>query len=73
MRLSALFTRTKDGHNMSIWKFLFAMGIGGSLFLFGTSMAQYDFFNQILAIVAGIGAANFALLAVIAEKLSGPK
>lgn len=55
---------------MSIWKALAALGSGVSLLLIASAIAQYRYQDQMLTVIAGISAANFALLAIIADKLS---
>lgn len=54
---------------MTIWKILAICGFGFSLLLLGSAIGMSIYQDSILTIIAGIGTANFALLAIIVDQL----
>lgn len=58
---------------MKIWKVLGILATGVSLILFASIISQYNYRDQILTIIAGIGVAIFAMLAFIADMISASK
>lgn len=55
---------------MNVWKFCIILGVGIALILLFVGITLPETQQLLTAVVGAIGAANFALLAVIADKLS---
>jgi len=54
---------------MNIWKILAICGAGVALMLVFAGVGTAEPVERILQIIAGVGAANFAMLALIIDKL----
>lgn len=54
---------------MNIWKIFSIFASGISLVLFGSLLGIKETYEMLLTMIAGIGTANFALLAIIVDQL----
>lgn len=55
---------------LSIWKLLSILGTAAGLFLICSGLGMPEPLERLAAMAGGIGAANFALLAIIIDRLT---
>lgn len=55
---------------MNIWKIIVICGMGAALILIGSAIGAASYAEGMLSVIAGVGVANLAMLAIVIDKLS---